>query len=502
VKSPAALAPAERAELTSLVRWAIRAAVAVAEAQGLPEEELVSAALHAVEGGKRTHDPALGPLGPHVRRRVRGELSDASRSIRRRRSREVLFDDVEALAPGLEDDEITLSRALGVEALVMESPEESLLLREKQGALAREVDKLPAADKRLYTLRHREGRTWEEIHAEARDHQLTMRHIKATSFALVLTVTALAPLAHAQPSRPAPAAASGTRADDLAHKGNDLALKHKWTEAAALFRQAWALKQSYDIGGNLGISELALGNHRDAAEHLAFALGHFPANGKPEHRELLREKLAKAREQVGARTIEVDVAGAEVWVDGARIGAAPLAGEVFLDPGTRTVEARLAGYESAKRTIDVTKGSSDTITLVLRRSVATPPPVAPVVEKRPIWPAVVSGVLAAGGLAAGVGLTVAANGKGRDAATLRAKLGGGRSTCAGTTTGADCGTLADALRSQGTLAKAALGSFVIGGAFAAAGVGLGVWASAKAAPVQVVPVMGAAERGVVVVGSW
>src|ERR1700678_2908811 len=63
---------------------------------------------------------------------------------------------------------------------------------------------------------------------------------------------------------------AGDRADELFRSGNVLAKKDRWTEAEPLFREAWTLKRSYDIAGNLGIAEAALGRWCDAAEHLSF----------------------------------------------------------------------------------------------------------------------------------------------------------------------------------------------------------------------------------------
>jgi len=155
----------DHATLAALVAWAIRAAMARAQAKGLAEDELVSEALHAIHGALRTHAGGT-TLSDPIRRRVRGALLDAARREKRRRTREVLFDDIEeAQRPAVEDDD-TLARALGVEALVLGSPEESLLRREAHAALDREVEKLPRADLRLYELRHREGLTWNEISAE------------------------------------------------------------------------------------------------------------------------------------------------------------------------------------------------------------------------------------------------------------------------------------------------------------------------------------------------
>jgi RNA polymerase sigma factor (sigma-70 family) len=161
------LTPAEREELSLLVAWAMRAALARARVTGLPEEDLESAALSAVESAWRRADTELGKRASHVYRRVQGALLDMGRTLRRRRGREVLLDDLEeAVGPGIEDDDIALPRAAGVDALIVGSPEESLLWRERQSALDREVAKLSAARRRVYVLRHREGLTWPEIQAE------------------------------------------------------------------------------------------------------------------------------------------------------------------------------------------------------------------------------------------------------------------------------------------------------------------------------------------------
>jgi RNA polymerase sigma factor (sigma-70 family) len=140
------------------VDWALQAATTWAHARGLPEDEVVDEALHAVAGAVRTHDGRT-TLSEHIRRRVRGALLDATKVEQRRRMREVFLDD-------LEDDEATLSRTPGMDALVVGSPEESLLRHEAQAALGRAVEQLPPFEKRLYELRHREGLTWDEITAE------------------------------------------------------------------------------------------------------------------------------------------------------------------------------------------------------------------------------------------------------------------------------------------------------------------------------------------------
>ena len=51
--------------------------------------------------------------------------------------------------------------------------------------------------------------------------------------------------------------AASDQADELLKRGLGLAKVDRWAEAEPLMRQAWELKRSYDIAGNLGIVEAA-----------------------------------------------------------------------------------------------------------------------------------------------------------------------------------------------------------------------------------------------------
>jgi tetratricopeptide (TPR) repeat protein len=292
-------------------------------------------------------------------------------------------------------------------------------------------------------------------------------------------------------------------ADELFRAGNVLAKQDRWTEAEPLFREAWGLKRSYDIAGNLGIAEASLRRWRDAAEHLSFAMRTFPANGKPEHRKLLEGTLARALHEVATLRIEVAPEKADVLVDGKSVGTAPLADAVFLEPGTRTVRARLAGYETAAATVEAAKGAAIEVRLEMKKEVVVPPVPPPAPEpRRPAWPAVVSGVLAAGGLAAGAALTVAANGKSSDLARLQ---NGQSSTCFAPGAGllSQCSALHDAAVNKTTLSNAAASAFLVGGVFAAATAGLSIWAvTSPVVVVRAVPTVGAGQAGVTLQGAW
>jgi len=90
------------------------------------------------------------------------------------------------------------------------------------------------------------------------------------------------PLAQGQPapaSTPAAATSAAQQADELFLKGKALLKEGKKQEALAAYREAWKLRKSYDVAGNLGSLEIDLGLFRDAAEHLSYALSHYAASG-------------------------------------------------------------------------------------------------------------------------------------------------------------------------------------------------------------------------------
>ena len=356
------------------------------------------------------------------------------------------------------------------------------------------------------------------------------------SVRVLLLLAALSAPSRPAASAPATGADAAQEADAQFQRGKLLYKSGNKREAYEALTAAWALKKSYDIASNLGSVELTLGKARDAAEHFAYAIRTFPATGSKKQLGQVKKLFDDARTQVGALVIKVSVEGAEVLVDGKAVGRAPLADEVYVDPGARSVEARLGGYETATQAVQVATGPVQEVTVALvsvaagvvgapraavdagvgeTREVALPlnkkeGPVVPpplVVERRPLWPVVVGGVLAVGGLAAGAGLTVAANGKASDVAMLQAGLhkSGGHYPCAGVPA-PNCTILRDTAARQQFMSDAAFTSFLAGGTLALATVGLGAWTVLKPKDSQpslgLAPMAGAGATGVVVVGQW
>jgi hypothetical protein len=249
-------------------------------------------------------------------------------------------------------------------------------------------------------------------------------------------------------------------------------------ERARLFyTSAWRAQHHWQIAGSLGHVELQLGRYRDAAEHLAFFLRETRdlTAIDPRDRSALAWDLERAKAKIGVVTAVVEPVGAEVFVDGAPLGRAPLVDPVFVDPGRHVIEARLQGYPVAVASRDLVPGAAAQLTLKLTPVVALEPPramplAAPVPAPPPrsgpranrailIGGAVTAGVLTTVGIGLAVGSAMKAS------ASRDCEVG----PCAGATTQAGRRDAFDQLQSQ----KVALGSAAIGTFIGAGVIGIG-----------------------------
>jgi hypothetical protein len=177
------------------------------------------------------------------------------------------------------------------------------------------------------------------------------------------TTTVAAQSAGQTPPGPPPAGA-GAASQAVRHyeDGVRAAKLALWAKAHESFLKAWKLEQHYQIAANLGRAELKLKKYRDAAEHLAYFMREA-ANVSADERKVAQAMLDEARTNVGSLTITVDRAGAEVLVDGITIGKAPISHEVFVEPGARSVAARLDGFDDALASLNVAAGVSRRVQL-------------------------------------------------------------------------------------------------------------------------------------------
>ncbi len=319
------------------------------------------------------------------------------------------------------------------------------------------------------------------------------------SKALLSTMSALLLLVGASPA----AADDTTRAAELFATGNKLFDEQKWSEAEASYQAAWDLRKSFDLAGNLGDVEMTLGQFRDAAEHLSYAIEEFPAGGKPEVREALTKRLEEAKKQVGTVTVGTNIGGAKIYVDGRLMGQAPLAKPVFVDPGKRVLEARLAGYDDVLKTIDVEKAQAQEVSLVL----------VPKLGGGGSGGGKSVAIIAAGaglgliGIGTGVGLLVAAGSADQDAEALDSSMPDAACNPAHPNHAenkAKCATLLSTLQRKDTFSNIGTGVLVAGGIFAVGTVVYALLPAKKRATMglTVVPTVGPTFAGFAATGQF
>jgi hypothetical protein len=306
------------------------------------------------------------------------------------------------------------------------------------------------------------------------------RWICAATLALALCAPRLA-----RADEPTPAVMEKSSA--LYKQARALQTRGKWAEAELAYQAAWDLRKTFDIAGNLGDCEIHVGQLREAAEHLSYAIENVPAGVAPEQIEALKKLRQDAQRQIGTLRVSVNVGGARLYVDGRPIEIAA-GGGVYVEPGTRTIEARVAGYEPARRTIEIRAGKTETIDLVLS---------AP---RRSIVPAIVMGSAGGVALVTGIGLLATASAK---ASTVRDLYDGivkaGHSCVSGAPSyDARCDQLHGTASSGDALHNAAIGVLTLGGAAAVGAVVYSFWPQ----PVRVVPAASATSLGLVWSGTF
>jgi hypothetical protein len=251
-----------------------------------------------------------------------------------------------------------------------------------------------------------------------------------------------------------------------------------------------------DVLRNLSISEIQSGHYVSAARHLTQLLASPPGEIPATVREEATNRLAQAEAQVGQLKIGVDVAGAELSIDGAVIGRSPLEGPWYIEPGQHEVLVSKAGYPVESRQVFALAGVAIPIDVsleTLRREQAADAKAAELMGTRegqaPVAQSdngisggsmavlITTGTLAAASLAAGIIFTVAANGHDADADGIKEYLPPVDGACSNPTLVDDCEAMIQAREDSQTDRERAMIGFIGFGVASAATLGYALWLS-------------------------
>ncbi len=169
----------------------------------------------------------------------------------------------------------------------------------------------------------------------------------------------------AEPVHPLGDALAGKHFDD----GVKAATNGDWPAAYTSFRAALAVREHPVLYQKLAEVAQRLDKHRDAAEYLTLYLLKAPDTEPAAKVDAAKRALAEVKKRVGTLTVTAPE-GTDVLVDRVAVGRAPLAREVFVDPGRHEIEAR-TGDAVGRQIVTVEAGAAASVTLVLG---VVPPP--------------------------------------------------------------------------------------------------------------------------------
>jgi PEGA domain-containing protein len=253
--------------------------------------------------------------------------------------------------------------------------------------------------------------------------------------------------------------------------------------ARVAFLQTFALKPTAPVvRRNLGLAEIYSGHYLEGARRLGRVI-HTTDEGSSVDRARMVDSLKKAEAHLERVTVEVNVEGAEIQIGDVDLGTSPLPFAWYLEPGNYNVRVSKPGFAPYSETRLARPGNAQHLRIALKPvELEEPVPVAPLPEPAPPprpeidrvgpnpWVLVAGSVVTAGGLAAGLTLSLFAADNADKVRQLGDELEG--TDCRGTGN-AQCQQLADRAAAHDQQVRWAAVSFAVG---AAAGVSTLVYA--------------------------
>lgn len=144
------------------------------------------------------------------------------------------------------------------------------------------------------------------------------------------------------------------------------------------FQRAYEIKPNFALLSNIGQTQLVLGDYLAASNALRGYLDQGGSEVPPDRREKIEKQLESLQQRIAELTISVNQLGAEVFLDGERVGISPLASPLSVNVGRHVVLVRSGENEDSK-VVDVAGGDARTLDFQIEQGAEAPPmPVAAV----------------------------------------------------------------------------------------------------------------------------
>lgn len=182
----------------------------------------------------------------------------------------------------------------------------------------------------------------------------------------LLALGSLSPPALAEGAQP-PAGKSREAAEARSHFERAAALYKEGNFDAALveFSRAYELLPNYRVLFNIGQVHVELHDYVSALRAFEDYLRQGGEDLPAERREQVERDIAQMKTRVSELRIKVDVAGAELAVDGKSVGTSPFRKPILVSAGVRHLRVSKAGYLPIERELSVAGGDTPEIALTL-----------------------------------------------------------------------------------------------------------------------------------------
>jgi hypothetical protein len=179
-------------------------------------------------------------------------------------------------------------------------------------------------------------------------------------------------------------------AEKLLRRGVELRRAHDDEAAAREFRKAYDLLRTPRAAAQLGLAKQALGLWEEAERYLGEALRSPQDAWVAKNKPTLDVAMGTIQTHLGRVEVIGDPAGAEVAINGRRVGTLPLGEPARVSAGQVDVDVAASGYSPVQRTVTLVGGQYQRVVVHLVRVDAAPVASADSAAKAVATPAVTS----------------------------------------------------------------------------------------------------------------
>jgi hypothetical protein len=170
---------------------------------------------------------------------------------------------------------------------------------------------------------------------------------------VLLALASHSAIAAAEPAPPAGSASATTEARERFQRGVALYREGSFDAALAEFRRAYEIAPNYRILYNL--AQVQVERHDSVAALTLF--GQYLQQGgteiDAERRAQVERDMQTLRGRVADLTVESNVSGAQLTIDGVEAGTLPLVGPIQVNSGVRQITLAKPGYQSVSRSVTI-----------------------------------------------------------------------------------------------------------------------------------------------------